>query len=66
MHDKYYIRKKVFAYKYALEHNSQEHCKRIIAELEKENFHKVVKCLLTQNYDAICNIINWKDDEHTC
>lgn len=58
MNDFRKIKNKIFAYKYALKHNSPEQCTRIISELEAENFHEVVKCLLAEDYEGAYKAIN--------
>lgn len=52
------IRDKIFAYNYAMTHNNPEQCTRIIAELEAENFHKVVECLSIEDYDGAYKAIS--------
>jgi len=51
------VKNKIYAYDYACEHENEEQCKRIINELEAENFHKVVKCLINKDiqgaYDCV-------------
>lgn len=44
------LKNKVYAYEYSVKHENEEHCKRIISELETENFHKLVKLLINGEY----------------
>lgn len=44
------LKNKVYSYEYSVKHGNAEHCKRIISELEAENFHSLVKLLINGEY----------------
>ena len=52
------LRNKIYAYIYAFDQKNTEWCNTIIAELESENYHKLVGLLLEGKYQAAHNWID--------